>query len=110
MSPATSLRLPAPLKAEAISYAEALGVSLNALCAVALRDYLDSRKAIKSKSMPPAAAASMGEATKGGQTALRAAPAARSGAVLPRVGPNAPCPCGSGQKYKRCHGKPGAAL
>jgi preprotein translocase subunit SecA len=22
-----------------------------------------------------------------------------------RVGPNEPCPCGSGQKYKRCHGK-----
>ncbi len=26
----------------------------------------------------------------------------------PRVGRNAPCPCGSGKKYKRCCGKPGA--
>ena len=23
---------------------------------------------------------------------------------IPKVGRNAPCPCGSGQKYKRCHG------
>jgi len=23
---------------------------------------------------------------------------------LPKVGRNAPCPCGSGKKYKRCHG------
>ncbi|THV43195.1 preprotein translocase subunit SecA [Glycomyces buryatensis] len=26
-----------------------------------------------------------------------------------KVGPNEPCPCGSGKKYKRCHGAPGAA-
>ncbi len=24
---------------------------------------------------------------------------------IPKVGRNAPCPCGSGKKYKRCHGK-----
>ncbi|MDD9973616.1 MAG: SEC-C metal-binding domain-containing protein, partial [Candidatus Poribacteria bacterium] len=23
---------------------------------------------------------------------------------MPKVGRNAPCPCGSGKKYKRCHG------
>jgi hypothetical protein len=28
---------------------------------------------------------------------------------VPRVGPNNPCPCGSGKKYKRCHGAGGAA-
>jgi preprotein translocase subunit SecA len=28
-------------------------------------------------------------------------PAVRSG---PRVGRNDPCPCGSGKKYKKCHG------
>ncbi len=27
----------------------------------------------------------------------------------PKVGRNDPCPCGSGQKYKRCHGRPGAS-
>ena len=25
--------------------------------------------------------------------------------VLPKVGRNDPCPCGSGKKYKQCHGK-----
>jgi hypothetical protein len=25
--------------------------------------------------------------------------------AIPSVGQNAPCPCGSGKKYKRCHGK-----
>jgi preprotein translocase subunit SecA len=28
-----------------------------------------------------------------------------AGADLPRVGRNEPCPCGSGKKYKHCHGK-----
>jgi hypothetical protein len=26
-------------------------------------------------------------------------------AMVPKVGRNEPCPCGSGKKYKRCHGK-----
>ena len=25
-----------------------------------------------------------------------------------KIGPNEPCPCGSGKKYKKCHGVPGA--
>ncbi|HUH94184.1 MAG TPA: DUF5672 family protein [Casimicrobiaceae bacterium] len=32
------------------------------------------------------------------------ATAARNAARLPRVGRNDPCPCGSGKRYKRCHG------
>ena len=44
MASSTTLRFPDPLKAEATAYADALGVSLNALCAIALRDYLDARK------------------------------------------------------------------
>jgi preprotein translocase subunit SecA len=32
-------------------------------------------------------------------------PAQRAGA---KIGRNEPCPCGSGKKYKRCHGAPGA--
>jgi preprotein translocase subunit SecA len=31
--------------------------------------------------------------------------AATQVAVVPRVGRNDPCPCGSGKKYKHCHGK-----
>jgi preprotein translocase subunit SecA len=30
--------------------------------------------------------------------------------TTPRVGRNDPCPCGSGKKYKHCHGRPGAAV
>jgi preprotein translocase subunit SecA len=36
--------------------------------------------------------------------ATAAAAAALAGSV-PRVGRNDPCPCGSGKKYKQCHGK-----
>ena len=32
----------------------------------------------------------------------RATPAKREGE---KIGRNDPCPCGSGKKYKRCHGK-----
>ncbi|MBR8131011.1 preprotein translocase subunit SecA [Burkholderia ambifaria] len=28
------------------------------------------------------------------------------GGEMPKVGRNDPCPCGSGKKYKQCHGKP----
>jgi preprotein translocase subunit SecA len=30
---------------------------------------------------------------------------ARGASEVPRVGRNEPCPCGSGKKYKQCHGK-----
>ena len=30
---------------------------------------------------------------------------ASAGSAMPRVGRNDPCPCGSGKKYKQCHGK-----
>ena len=36
-------------------------------------------------------------------TAMPARPARRD---APKAPPNAPCPCGSGQKYKRCCGSP----
>ena len=38
-----------------------------------------------------------------GSASARAA--AVSGDDVPRVGRNDPCPCGSGDKYKNCHGK-----
>jgi preprotein translocase subunit SecA len=31
--------------------------------------------------------------------------AGQLGDALPKVGRNDPCPCGSGKKYKQCHGK-----
>jgi len=42
----------------------------------------------------------------GSQTTVRADEAAASeGAPMVRVGRNDPCPCGSGLKFKQCHGK-----
>jgi thioredoxin-like negative regulator of GroEL len=37
---------------------------------------------------------------RAGITAERTGPAG-----LPRAAPGAPCPCGSGRKYKHCHGR-----
>jgi preprotein translocase subunit SecA len=37
----------------------------------------------------------------GGDTAVKQAPVK----VAPKIGRNDPCPCGSGKKYKHCHGK-----
>ncbi len=33
--------------------------------------------------------------------------AERGKTAMPKVGRNDPCPCGSGKKYKHCHGRPG---
>jgi len=38
------------------------------------------------------------------RTPPRPAAGAPAGGNVPRVGRNDPCPCGSGQKYKKCHG------
>jgi preprotein translocase subunit SecA len=54
-----------------------------------------------------------GPAAQPGPAAGRPAPAAvatsvgrmRTGAAVPAAGRNDPCPCGSGKKYKKCHGQ-----
>jgi preprotein translocase subunit SecA len=38
-------------------------------------------------------------------TVVDASTATSAGGSVPRVGRNEPCPCGSGKKYKQCHGK-----
>ena len=45
------------------------------------------------------------QAAAAGSTVRHAAFDARNPETWGRVGRNAPCPCGSGLKYKRCHGK-----
>ncbi|WP_425257862.1 preprotein translocase subunit SecA [Rubrivivax sp. RP6-9] len=40
-----------------------------------------------------------------GSVSQDADPATQPGGGLPRVGRNDPCPCGSGKKYKACHGR-----
>ena len=48
------------------------------------------------------AAAAPAAAAAGGGAAAAAAPFVRE---QPKVGRNEPCPCGSGKKYKQCHGR-----
>ncbi|HLL52220.1 MAG TPA: preprotein translocase subunit SecA [Myxococcaceae bacterium] len=55
---------------------------------------------------PPAAGGDGGEG-KAERAARQAAPQKREG---PKVGRNDPCPCGSGKKYKKCHGAAEAGL
>ncbi len=54
---------------------------------------------------PPAPSGSVLERRPAAAPSPRPAPAqgARGGPV-PKVGRNEPCPCGSGRKYKKCHG------
>ncbi|HKB31063.1 MAG TPA: SEC-C metal-binding domain-containing protein, partial [Streptosporangiaceae bacterium] len=42
----------------------------------------------------------------GGGVEHRAETGATGGGDFARVGRNEPCPCGSGRKFKRCHGDP----
>ena len=106
---AVNLRLGAVLKDEAAAYAQALGISLNALVAVAVRDYLDARKAGQAApdagngalaTVPAAGVALPSKAPRG----VPKAPAKQPVVAYPKVGRNDPCPCGSGRKYKVCHG------
>ena len=50
-------------------------------------------------------AAEPARAAAGGGTVRHAAFDQRNPETWTRVGRNAPCPCGSGRKYKHCHGK-----
>ncbi len=53
----------------------------------------------RARGLPPA-----GETARGGAAAVEGG---QAGGVLPAGGPpgrNTPCPCGSGRKYKHCHG------
>ena len=54
-----------------------------------------SRKPQRRRSQARQAASASGDAEFASQQAM---------GNMPKVGRNAPCPCGSGKKYKRCHG------
>jgi preprotein translocase subunit SecA len=55
---------------------------------------------------PPPVAGEGGEADAA--PAQQQAPDVVQQAVSDKIPRNAPCPCGSGKKYKQCHGRPGA--
>ncbi len=61
--------------------------------------------------LPTGTAASVGVAARAAtapMTARSEAPGAPPALAGEKVGRNDPCPCGSGKKYKKCHGRPGA--
>lgn len=116
----TTVRLPEPLKLEAETLADALGISLNALMAVALRDYIDrpvmpwsglrsgpSAGSPLPQSPAPGAPAPVPKAPK----ALPVSPA-QPMAFKPPKSRSDPCPCGARDrstghpvKFKHCHGR-----
>ena len=120
----TSVRLPDALQDEGKAYAKALGLSLNGLIAVALREYLDGRRVAPVAPVAPAvvetvledgahlARTSVEKAVD--RVRLERRPGEHPRAVLPArqvvpqvVAPanrRAPCPCGSGKRYSQCHG------
>ena len=119
---ATTARLPEALKQEAETYARGLGVSLNALLAVALRDYLDARRGLaavpaqatqQAPAVPPLAALPAGVVdlvAMAAPSAVRAhqaesVPASPDWSVQPAQGRHVPCPCGSRKPWKDCHGR-----
>jgi hypothetical protein len=101
---ALTVRLPESLHAAGSAYAADLGISLNALLAVALRDYLDRR--LKAPAKPREAAQPAAKAV-----AAPAVASAPAGAVQPPRSRSDPCPCGAldrrghAVKYKHCHGR-----
>jgi antitoxin component of RelBE/YafQ-DinJ toxin-antitoxin module len=108
---ATSVRIPDVLKAQATAYADRLGISLNALIAVALNDYLHHRGTVIEGGMierpvevaAPAVGATV--QTAASESAPSPKPESALGSTQRNQGPNKPCACGSGRKYKACCGR-----
>lgn len=121
--PATTLRLPAELKAETDAYAARLGISVNALAAVALREYLDDRAMRRSGGLSeiPRAVAEKPPAETPVYTSNQVpSPAPVAVKLAPKTyvapkSPSDPCPCGARRpdgtrrKWKHCHGLPSGA-
>lgn len=94
--------MPPDLADWADTVAAEMGLSLNAAMVQAVQGWADYHGKRQGLTPPPGLApARKPRRASPGQTADRPAPVS-----VPKVGPNQPCPCGSGLKYKRCHGKP----
>ena len=98
---AMTLRLPDDLQTEAQELAQYMGVSLNGLTIMALRSFLASQ----SKNRSPVMASPVPVVLPAAGMVPQPLPSPVPSSVR-KVGANERCPCGNGQKYKRCHGKP----
>jgi preprotein translocase subunit SecA len=76
-----------------------------------LDDTEERRRAAEAMKFQHAQASALSDAPQGVQSPAGAAPAAPPPEPFKRetrkVGRNEPCPCGSGKKFKQCHGKLG---
>lgn len=106
-----NLRLPPDLRAEAATQAEASGISLNAWLTLGVRNWVSYKRRefqqiaarpVDHRHRPPPRTAASRKGTTASRPAASPAPAAQA---FPKVGRNDPCPCGSGLKFKRCHGR-----
>ena len=71
------------------------------------------RRVQEERRQVPLAAAGTGQAVAQAEAEAAGSPSGDGGvmvqqAISEKVPRNAPCPCGSGKKYKQCHGRPGA--
>jgi uncharacterized protein YecA (UPF0149 family) len=108
-----NFRLPMDLFEAAQTEAEALHISVNSYVLQALASHVAFTSELRHKreaKQLQARAPSHAHATTRpalalptGATATVARPALRP-SVVPKVGRNQPCPCGSGKPYKHCHG------
>lgn len=96
-----TLRLPPELATQAADVAGQQGLTVNAFMVQAVRNWVEFQGKRLARSGLPAGV----PVPNTPRAIARSSPAPS----VAKVGPNQPCPCGSGQKYKRCHGKPGAA-
>lgn len=110
----TTVRLPEPLKAESEAFAASLGISLNALMAVALRDYLDGRSATPKSVEPSPGPSPSPPPPPSGRGPYMTQARLLAAAGHPYRKPSKmsdPCPCGAKDrngypvKWKHCHGK-----
>ncbi|MEP7166540.1 MAG: preprotein translocase subunit SecA [Candidatus Woesebacteria bacterium] len=86
---------------------------INPQAGVARHDTVTVGSAIKQQTFAAKGAKSSPTSTKGSLSDLANALAtaktdtghSEAGVSAPKIGRNDPCPCGSGKKYKKCHGK-----
>ena len=89
-----NFRFPPALRDRLDALAQREGVSINDLLLRAVENYLPFRERWHDQ-----------EERRRQRAASEIGRRVPIGVVVPRVGANQPCPCGSGLKYKRCHGK-----
>jgi hypothetical protein len=106
MTPIT-IRLPGNLHALCKEFGDTVGLSLNALVIASLVEYLNLRPGSPGSGAPTRSGMGMEGDTgvKGRFGGVEAAsPRPKEEKSIQGVARNSPCPCGSGKKYKRCHG------